>query len=264
MHRHTGRSTGAPSRSSAQPQPFVIILGTSTFLTKAARRLTTVLSIAVMLALTAAVFAAGGPTRRALDESDRAAFRAWFTLLADAQFERRTIDVVDCASLVRHAYREALRPHTPAWFQSAKLPRLVSYPDVRQTPIAQNGALPLFKVDGSDRLVEFADAETLVRLNARRVGRDARLAQPGDLLYYRHEDSDSPSHLMVFLGSSTFDRDRRDWLVYHTGPDGASPGEVRKVALADLERHPSPRWRPLAANREFIGVYRLAILDRSR
>jgi uncharacterized protein YfaT (DUF1175 family) len=67
---------------------------------------------------------------------------------------------------------------------------------------------------------------------------------------------------MVFIGPSTFDRDRHDWLVYHTGPDGASPGEVRKVALADLERHPSPRWRPIAANREFIGVFRLTILDK--
>ena len=219
------------------------------------------LALAIALGLVLAVNTAGA-TRLALDESDRAAFRAWFTFLADAQYERRTDDVIDCASLVRHAYREALRQHSPAWFQSARLPRLVSFPDVRRTPGVDSGALLLFKVGEPDRFAEFADAETIVRWNARRIGRDARMAQPGDLLYFRHEDADSPSHLMVFVGASGFDRGRHDWLVYHTGPDGKSPGEVRKVALADLERHPSPRWRPLAANREFIGVYRLAILDK--
>lgn len=214
--------------------------------------------------LTLALQATGTLARRGLDESDRAAFRAWFTLLADAQFERRTEDVIDCASLVRHAYREALRPHSPAWFQSAKLPRFMAFPDVRQSPATANGALLLFKIGEPDRFAEFADAETLIRWNARRIGRDPHVAQPGDLLYFRHEDAVSPSHVMVFVGPSTFDRDRHDWLVYHTGPDGQSPGEVRKVSLADLQRHPSPRWRPIVANREFAGVYRLAILDKSR
>lgn len=198
-----------------------------------------------------------------LDETDRGAFRAWFTYLADTQFEQRSPDVVDCAALIRHAYREALRPHTTAWFQSARLPRLVSLPDVRQSPPMRDGALLLFRVASTpERFAEFADAETIVTLNSRRVGRDVRAAEPGDLLYFRHDDAESPSHLMLFVGESRFDRERRDWLVYHTGPDQGTLGEVRKVALADLERHPSPRWRPVSANAEFIGVFRLNILDR--
>jgi uncharacterized protein len=198
-----------------------------------------------------------------LDDSDRSAFRAWFTFLADVQFERRSADVIDCAALVRHAYREALRPHSPQWFQAARLPMLVSFPDVRHAPSVVEGSWPMFKVSADpDRYAEFADAETIVRLNARRVGRDVRSAEPGDLLYFRHADAASPSHLMVFVGESRFDRGRRDWLVYHTGPEVGWPGEVRKVALTDLERHPSPRWRPVPQNAEFIGVYRLSILDR--
>ena len=55
------------------------------------------------------------PARPALDAQDREAFLAWFTLLADAQFYRATPDVTDCAALVRHAAREALREHTPEW-----------------------------------------------------------------------------------------------------------------------------------------------------
>lgn len=201
--------------------------------------------------------------RRALDDSDRTAFRAWFTLLADAEFERRSPDVTDCAALVRHAYREALRAHTPAWFQAAGLPRLVSYPDVRQVPPMVDGAWLLFRTARQpERFGEFADAESIVSLNARRVSRDVRAAQPGDLLYFNHPEADSPSHLMVYVGPSSFDRHRADWLVYHTGPDEGTAGEVRKVAVADLLRHPSPRWRPVQANPAFIGVYRLSILDR--
>src|SRR5690349_22045502 len=86
---------------------------------------------------------------RLADESDRAAFRAWFVLLADAQFYRPTPDVTDCAALVRHAAREALRSHTPEWIRHAALPMVRVFPDVRaRTPMA-DGGLALFRV--SDR-----------------------------------------------------------------------------------------------------------------
>jgi uncharacterized protein YfaT (DUF1175 family) len=220
---------------------------------------------ALLLAAFLAACAASLDAILAFDDTDRAAFRAWFVFLADAQFERKTTDVTDCASLVRHAYREALRPHTPGWHREQRLPLTVAFPDVRQIPETRDGAWLLFRVHSNpDTFAEFADAETLIRHNTRRIGRDARAAQPGDLLYFRQEDADSPAHLMVVVGESRFDPARRDWLVYHTGPDGDSPGEVRKVALADLERHPSPRWRPVTINPAFVGVFRLAILDRER
>ena len=37
------------------------------------------------------------------DASDRAAFRSWFVLLADLQFEQPADEVTDCAALVRFA-----------------------------------------------------------------------------------------------------------------------------------------------------------------
>ena len=199
-----------------------------------------------------------------VDDSDRAAFRSWFTFLADTQFERRTADVIDCASLIRHAYREAFRAHTPAWYREAKLPLPVAYPDVRHKPEVRQGAWLLFRVARQpDRYAEFADAATLIRHNARSIGRDPARAEPGDLLFFTQDGGRSPHHLMVFLGESRYDAGR-DWLVYHTGPDEDGPGEVRKVSLADLRRHPSERWRPITANPAFVGVFRLAILDRLR
>jgi len=217
-----------------------------------------------MLVLALAV-ATASATTSGLDDTDRAAFRSWFTFLAESQFERASPYVVDCAALVRHAYREALRQHSPDWYRRQQLPLMVSYPDVRHPPAATANGWPLFRVAASpDRFAEFADAATIARLNARRVSRDPRSVQPGDLLYFRQDEANSPDHLMVFVGRSRFEPNGDDWLVYHTGPDDRSAGEVRKVALHDLAKHPSPRWRPIASNPAFIGVFRLSILDAER
>ena len=199
---------------------------------------------------------------RLADESDRAAFRSWFVLLADAQFERTAPDVIDCAALVRHAFREALRAHTPEWVRRADLPFAPQFADVRSAPKPTAAGWPLFRVAAGEpaRFAEFADARTLVHLNARPLGRDTAAARPGDLLYFHQPGQAAPDHLMVVVGRSFFEAEGTDWVVYHTGPTDDGPGEVRKVQLATLARHPSPRWRPVAANPNFVGVFRLSVL----
>lgn len=207
--------------------------------------------------------APASPTRPTLDAQDRAAFRAWFTLLADAQFYRPTPDVIDCAGLVRHAAREALREHTPEWQRRLAIPGGHSRPELRSRLAARGDSVPLFQVtDGAPaRFAEFADARTILRLNAAPIGRDAAAARPGDLLAFRQSGQRFPDHLMIFVGRSAFEADRADWVVYHTGPDLAAgtPGEMRKASLADLRRHPAARWRPTPDNPAFHGVYRLTI-----
>jgi len=199
---------------------------------------------------------------RLSDESDRAAFRAWFVLLADAQFERATPDVADCAALIRHAFREALRAHTPEWVRRSALPFAPQFADVQSAPKAGSGGWPLFQIsDGpKPQFAEFADARTLIGFNTRPLGRDTKALRAGDLLYFRQPGQKEPDHLMVFVGRSMFDAEGDDWVVYHTGPTPDGPGEVRKVRLATLQQHPAPRWRPLTSNPQFIGVYRLAVL----
>jgi uncharacterized protein YfaT (DUF1175 family) len=199
---------------------------------------------------------------RLADESDRAAFRAWFVLLADAQFDRPTADVTDCAALVRHAVREALRAHTPEWARRTGLPFTPQFAEVRSAPRAGADGLPLFRIsDGAaPKYAEFADAKTLIRLNTRSLGRDTRALRPADLLYFRQPGQKEPDHLMVFVGRSQFESEGDDWVVYHTGPLDGGPGEVRKVRLATLMQHPAPRWRPLVSNPSFVGVFRLSVL----
>lgn len=199
---------------------------------------------------------------RLADESDRAAFRSWFVLLVDAQFERPTADVTDCAALIRHGFREAMRAHTPEWVRRAALPFAPQFADVRSAPKAGANGWPLFQVSAGPRarFAEFADARTLIGLNARHLGRDTRALGAGDLLYFRQPGQNEPDHLMVFVGRSLFEAEGDDWVVYHTGPSDEGPGEVRKVRLTTLQQHPAARWRPLTSNPRFVGVYRLAVL----
>ena len=202
---------------------------------------------------------------RLADDSDRAAFRAWFVLLADTQFERPAGEVTDCAALVRFAMREALRAHTPEWARTVALPFTPQFPDVRSAPRGGPEGIPLFQVGaaGAARYAEFADARTIVSKNARALGRDVSRALPGDLLYFRQPDQRQPDHLMVIVGRSHFEPEGADWVVYHTGPSPGDPGEMRKVRLTTLRQHPSARWRPVTGNPAFVGVFRLTALATS-
>jgi uncharacterized protein YfaT (DUF1175 family) len=38
-------------------------------------------------------------------------------------------------------------------------------------------------------------------------------------------------------------------------------GTIKKVRLAVLDHHPNSRWRPVVENVNFLGFYRLKILD---
>lgn len=219
---------------------------------------------------------------RLTDPADAAAFRRWFTLIAEYQAIRPRNDVPaeisDCASLLRYGYREALKRHDEGWLQTTGIAvsappgeiRAWTYP---HTPLGAElfrvrpGAfVPNDLTNGA--FAQFADAKTLVERNAYLVSRDVRQALPGDLLFYRQFDQSSPWHSMIVIRNG-----REAEVVYDTGPDHSShggaavgdpehdsQGELRRVLLADLLNHPQPQWRPLPSNPNFLGVYRWNIL----
>jgi uncharacterized protein len=189
-----------------------------------------------------------------LDAEDRLAFRQWFCYIAETAFyrEKPPAELNDCAALVRYAYREALKRHSPEWKRLFAAPRLFDAPDVRRFQPPGGGLFLTGKGRG-----DFADALTLRDYNATLAGRDPEAAEPADLLFFYQPGQKLPFHLMIFLGRSWYGDAGRDWLVYHTGD---SQG-VRKVRLADLVRHPEPRWRPIVANPAFLGYYRLHLLQ---
>jgi uncharacterized protein YfaT (DUF1175 family) len=209
---------------------------------------------------------------RLTDAHDRAAFRRWFTYLAEEQYfaDTRAAEITDCAALIRYAYREALRAHDGAWAAGAGLRLVPALDSVAryQYPFTPLGAA-LFRVRAGPfrpgdltggAFLEFADARTLWRSNTHLVSRELDRALPGDLIFYRRDSNRTVYHSMIYLGGSAFRAGNGRYLVYHTGPDGKDPGEIRLLSTEDLMRFPQAEWRPIPANPHFLGVYRWNIL----
>jgi uncharacterized protein YfaT (DUF1175 family) len=206
---------------------------------------------------------------RLTDPADQAAFRRWFTLIAEYQAARPPADapaeITDCASLLRYSYREALKRHDETWFETTGIEVAAPPGEIRawSYPHSPLGTA-LFRVkpgaftaeDLSDgAFAQFADARTLVERNAYFVSRDVRAALPGDLLFYRQFGQSSPWHSMIVTRSGA-----EAEVVYDTGSDHGAPGEIRRVLLSELLDHPQPQWRPTPGNPNFLGVYRWNIL----
>ncbi len=112
--------------------------------------------------------------------------------------ERHLAEIVDCAALIRYAYRKALRTHDRNWATEGHLPVAPGIPSVAkyQCPYTALGsALCRVKPGGfqatdvtTGGLAQFADAKTLQLRKAHFVTRLDH-AQPGDLIFYK-QDSD--------------------------------------------------------------------------
>ena len=210
------------------------------------------------------------------DEHDQREFRRWFTYLAEAQYFQtpalRPSEIDDCAALIRYAYREALRAHDNEWADSARLPTMPAFESIAkyQYPFTPLRAA-LFRVkagpfraddltDGA--FLQFADAKTLWRYNTQPIGRNLGGALPGDLLFFRQRGEHITFHSMIYLGESQLQKDGHRYMLYHTGPTGKNPGEIRRPTVEELMTFPQPEWRPVLANPSFLGVARWNILRR--
>jgi uncharacterized protein YfaT (DUF1175 family) len=208
---------------------------------------------------------------------DRESFRRWFTAIAETQFYQLSPqwnkEQRDCAGLIRFAMREALRRHDRDWFQRMgpaydSVTRDVKGFDLDNNELGEK----IFRAEfGSfhdtdvrnGKFSEFADARSLRNFNAVFISRNRNEAQPGDLLFfYQPWVQKFPYHVMVFVGPARVaPNGARDWVVYHTGSTAADDGAVKKVELSVLDEHPDPRWRPVENNKNFLGFYRLKILQ---
>ena len=208
------------------------------------------------------------------DDCDREAFRRWFAFLAEVQYfspeAGRPSEIVDCAALVRYAYREALRLHDSAWAGSAHLALLPSLDSVRKysfprTPLGpalfRLRAGPFSRADlETGAFGQFANAETLHRFNTFLVSRDVAAAEQGDLLFFRRATEHMPFHTMIFIGPSQISPSGNGYVVYHTGPGATGAGEIRRLSMTELLHYPDPKWRPIQGNPFFLGVFRWNIL----
>jgi uncharacterized protein YfaT (DUF1175 family) len=209
--------------------------------------------------------------------NDRENFRAWFTWVAEMQFyklsDQWNPEQRDCAGLVRFAWREALRTHDRAWYQRMGETFEPVGGDVSRNLASEPLREKLFRTApgtynagdlAAGRFSEFADAQTLKLYNVTFVSRDREQARPGDLLFfYQPFVQKFPYHVMLFLGDAhVASEGAHDWVVYHTGAAPENGGTVKKVRLAVLDEHPNKRWRPVLSNQNFLGFYRLKVLNQ--
>jgi len=211
-------------------------------------------------------------------ESDRTAFRRWFTTIALAQLTH--LDDAwhdrDCAGLVRYCYREALKRHDSAWLHQRRWLVAGGIADVGKynyphVPLVgtrvfnagqrrDDDSLRVASVSDHHRRAReslpfhaFAEAARLKDNSMSMHSRVPSDALPGDILIYLNDtESQWPYHMMIYLGGGV--------AIYHTGPDGSSPGRVKKLSLQELASHPNARWHPVEQNPYFLGFYRWRIL----
>lgn len=215
--------------------------------------------------------------------TDRENFRRWFTAIADRQYDEMSEawngEQRDCAGLVRFALREALRRHDRLWFQKMGAGYESVAPDVRALKLGENLlGEKLFRTDygsfttddvAAGKFSEYADARTLKNYNVEFVSRDRRRAEIGDLLFFTQPWAQKyPFHVMIYLGRVRGEQSEADageaiadWVVYHTGASPADAGQMKRVRLSVLDRHPDRRWRPVEGNSKFLGFYRLKLLQ---
>ncbi|HEY2961060.1 MAG TPA: DUF1175 family protein [Pyrinomonadaceae bacterium] len=207
--------------------------------------------------------------------NERENFRRWFTWIAEMQFYKLSdewnTEQRDCAGLVRFAWREALHTHDRTWYQ--RMGENYEHVAADVSVKLHSEPLHLFRTApgsytrsdlAAGKFSEFADAQTLKLFNTTFVSRDRQDARPGDLLFfYQPYVQKFPYHIMIFLGDAQVANEgAHDWVVYHTGASPENGGVVKKVRLAVLDGHPARRWRPVTSNPNFLGFYRLKILNQ--
>jgi uncharacterized protein YfaT (DUF1175 family) len=198
--------------------------------------------------------------------ADREAFVTRFAQLAEAQGfrPRETLpaEISDCAALIRYAYRESFRDSAVAETSPVAPPEKYEHPYTPLGPRIFRVAPGTFRESdlANGAFAEFADARTLMRYNTHFISRDIGRAEAGDLLFYRQADQRMPFHAMIYVGRRGLQSGSEARVVYHTGPSGSDPGEIRRPSVAELMLHERPQWRPVQGNSNFLGVYRWNIL----
>ena len=177
-------------------------------------------------------------------------FRSWFLRIVGEELRRgpspRWVHR-DCASLVRFAVGETLRPHDEKWRKASGVGNYPLPPELN-LPEEQLLLRNRWKTHEGDYQA-YVSAIGLVQGNTVFVSRDILLARPGDLLFF---DQGDDQHLMIWTD---------DGVAYHRGKTLPGDNGLRAVSLQQLLNWKDSRWQPKLENSNFAGVYRFSFLS---
>jgi uncharacterized protein len=178
-------------------------------------------------------------------------FRSWFLRIVAEELRRgpspRWVHR-DCASLVRFAVGETLRPHDEKWRKASGMGNNPLPPDFILLP-EQKLLRNRWKTHEGDYQA-YVSAIGLVQGNTVFVSRNILEARPGDLLFF---DQGDDQHLMIWID---------DGVAYHRGKILPGDNGLRAVSLQQLLNWKDSRWQPKLENSNFVGVYRFSFLSR--
>ena len=202
--------------------------------------------------------------------TDRENFKNWFLSIAESQFYQLSHHFEPihrhCSGLIVFSFKEALKVHNEKWHK--RFPYLIrtQYQDVQKynypevpllgTKIFRNRSGYYKKSDlKKGYFSETADVKTLINYNLDFISKNHNDFESADIIFFLNdENTNMPYHSMIFQKEG-------NWLIYHTGPlDNKKEGEVRKVKLTTLMKHPDKKWHPAGDNPRFLGAYRFKII----
>jgi uncharacterized protein YfaT (DUF1175 family) len=210
--------------------------------------------LALMLALALwwpATAQAAGTMEMQLSAHQSELFRSWFLRIVGEELRRgpspRWVHR-DCASLVRFAVNETLRPHDEKWRKASGVGNSPLPPELALLP-EQQRLRNRWKTHEGDYQA-YVSAIGLVQGNAVFVSRNILEAKPGDLLFF---DQGDDQHLMIWID---------DGVAYHRGQVLPGDNGLRAVSIEQLMNWKDSRWQPKPENSNFVGVYRFSFLSR--
>ena len=177
-------------------------------------------------------------------------FRSWFLRIVAEELRRgpspRWVHR-DCASLVRFAVGETLRPHDEKWRKASGTGNNPLPPELTLSPEQQLLRNRWKTYEGDYQA--YVSAIGLVQGNTVFVSRNILEARPGDLLFF---DQGDDQHLMIWTD---------DGVAYHRGEILPGDNGLRAVSLQQLLNWKDSRWQPRLENSNFVGVYHFSFLS---
>ena len=197
----------------------------------------------------------GFPDEAELWGEDVERFRSWFVYIAMQQ--RIELSPAwkdrDCSGLIRFALQESLRKHDARWYERVRIAP-ASFPDIQafHYPAIPTLGTQIYQL--KEGFYGFANARNLFLYNVVKVSHSlGPEVKPGDLLFLYHpQDVAFPYHVMMYTG---------DGFVYHTGGSDVSEGDVRLWKTEEYLKAAPLTWLPVKENPNFLGFFRLKILN---